>query len=118
MKGRHQGCRQQQDQPGCVGGDPGGEACQGDQVLRLAQQQADQAGAAAGLPSGTVELVLGLAVLEIAQVQRGGVLHQAQAGFVAEPVGQQLVQQRHRPAERIRQQRQQQLGAQQQAQPP
>ena len=92
-EGRHQRGRQQQHQPRRVGGDAGGEAGQGDDVLRLAEQLADQPGAPARLAPGAVQLILDFAVLEVAQVERRRVLHQAQAGRVAELVGQQRVDQ-------------------------
>ena len=54
-----------------------------------------------GLPARALEPVLQLAVLEILEVERGRVLHQAQAGRVAELLRQQRVEQRDGAAEHV-----------------
>ena len=50
---------------------------------------------ARGLPPCPFQAVLQFAVLEVLEVERGRMLHQPQAGFVAETFGQQAVDQRH-----------------------
>ena len=101
MNAGHQGNREQHDQPRRVDDEAGGEADDGDDVLRLAEELADQARAPGRLPPRALEPVLQLAVLEILEVERRGVLHQPQAGLVAEPLRQQGVEQRHDAAEHV-----------------
>jgi len=50
---------------------------------------------------GTFQPVLQLAILEILEVERGGVLHEPKTGFVAEPLRQQSVEQRHGAAKYV-----------------
>ena len=81
---RHEGQEQEGDEPGRVDEKPHPEAADGHQVLGLAEELAHQGGAAHGLPARPIQPVLQLAVLEVLEVQRGGVLHEAHAGGVRE----------------------------------
>ena len=62
--------------------------------------------AAHGLPARALEPVLQLAVLEVLEVERRGVLHQPHAGRVGEALRQQRVEQRDDAAEHVGQHRQ------------
>ena len=108
-EGRDQRDRQQQDQPGRIDQQPDGEADDGDRVLDLPEQLAHQVRAAHGLAPGALELVLQLRVLEVGEVQRGRVLHQAHAGGVGEQLRQQRIAVADHPAEQVRQDCQAQL---------
>ena len=88
---------------------PRGEARDGDHVLRLAEELPDQARASGRLPPGAFQPVLQLAVLEILEVERGGVLHEPKTGLVAEPLRQQRVEQRHGAAEHVGEHRESEL---------
>ena len=116
-EGGDQRQQQQHDQPRRIGGEPGGEADDGDDVLRLAEHLADERRAPADLPPGAVELVLDLAVLEVLEVERRGVLHQPDAGGIGEPFGQQRVHQGHHPAQNVRRHCEPQLRQDQQQEP-
>ena len=93
---RHERDREQHDQPRRVDDEAGGEARDRHDVLRLREELPHQRHAARRLPARALEPVLQLAVLEVLEVERRGVLHQAQAGRVAELLGQQRIEQRHR----------------------
>jgi hypothetical protein len=66
----HQRDREQRDQPRRVDDEPGGEADDRHDVLRLREQLADQARAPARLAARALEPVLHLAVLEVLEVER------------------------------------------------
>ena len=110
---RHQRDRQQHDQPGGVDEQSGREAHHGHRVLRLPEQLAHQVHAAHGLAPRAVQLVLQVGVLEVLQVERGGVLHQPDAGGVGEQLRQRRVGVAHQPAEHVRADRQSELQQQQ-----
>ena len=111
---RHQRQRQQHDQPRRVEHQRRGEAQDGDDVLRLAEHLAHQRAAADRLPARALQPVLQLAVLEVLEVERRRVLHQAQAGGVGELLRQQRVEQRHRAPEHVGQHREPELDGEQQ----
>ena len=85
---------------------PAAKLDDGDDVLGLTEELRDQARAPGRLPPGTLQPVLQLAVLEVLEVERGGVLHEPQAGFVAETLRQQGVEQRHGAAQHVGEDRQ------------
>ena len=78
-KGRHQRQKQQGDQPGRIDDQAGGKARHRHDVLRLAEQLPHQRHPSAGLAARALELILEFGVLEIFQVERRRVLHQADA---------------------------------------
>ncbi len=84
---------QQQQQPGYVDRERRGQGDQGDQVLQRRQQHRKQADAADRLPPGPLQLVVDLRVLELLQVEIGGVLHELHAGPVGEQVSQEALEQ-------------------------
>ena len=92
---------EERDEPRRVHDQPRGEARDGDHVLRLAEELPDQARASGRLPPGAFQPVLQLAVLEILEVERGGVLHEPKAGLVAELLRQQRVEQGHGAAQHV-----------------
>ena len=92
---RHQRDRQQHDEPGRVHDQPRGEADDRHGVLRLAEQLAHQRRAPGRLAPRALEAVLQVGVLEVLEVQRRRMLHQAQARLVAEFLRQQRIDQRH-----------------------
>ena len=92
---------EQHDEPRRVDEEPRGEAHDGDDVLRLAEELADEARAARGLAPRALQPVLQLAVLEVLEVERGRVLHEPQARLVAELLGQQRIEQRDEAAEHV-----------------
>ena len=96
-----EGDGEQGDQPRRVGHEPDRECRDRDDVLRLAEDLAEQRRAAGRLPAGALEPVLQLAVLEVLEVQGRGVLHQADARDVREPLGEQRIEQRHEAAEQV-----------------
>ncbi len=100
-KRRDQRDQQQHDQPRGVRDEADGEADDGDDVLRLAEQLPEQRQAAAGLPPRALQAVLQLAVLEVLEIERRGVLHQAHAGGIREALRQQRIDQRHGAAEHV-----------------
>jgi hypothetical protein len=112
-EGGHQRDRQQRDQPGRVHQQAGREADHRDHVLRLAEQLAHQVHPAHGLAPGAVQLVLQIGVLEVLQIQRGRVFHQADAGGIGEQLGEHRVGIAHQPAEQVGGDRQPELGQQQ-----
>ncbi len=114
-EGRDQRQDQQRDQPGGVDHQPGGEADDGHDVLRLAEELVHQRHPAGGLPAGALEPVLQLAVLEVLEVERRRVLHQAHAGGVGELLGEEGVEQRDQAAQPVGEHRQDELGRQQPA---
>ena len=87
----HEREHEQRDQPGRVDQQAGGEARDGHHVLRLAEELAHQRRAAHGLAPRAIQPVLQLAVLEVLEVERGGVLHEPDARGVGEPLGEQRV---------------------------
>ena len=114
---RHQRGQQQHDQPRRIDQQSCAEARDRHDVLRLAEQLAHQGKPAAGLPPRPLKLVLELGILEILEVESRGMLHQAHAGTVRHPLRQETVDQRHHPAQHVRQHRQRELGEQKPAQP-
>ena len=109
----HERQHQQRDQPRRVDQQAGGEARDGHHVLGLAEDLAHQRGAAHGLAPRAVQAVLQLAVLEVLEVEGGRVLHEADAGGVGEPLGEQRVQERDDAAEHVGEHGQRQLDAEQ-----
>ena len=81
------------------------------------EQLRHQGEAAAGLPARPFELVLELRVLEIFQIEGGGMLHQADARGIGHPLRQQAVDQLDDAAQHVGQDGQRELGQQQHAQP-
>ena len=111
---RQQRHQQQHDQPRRIDQQAGGEARHRHHVLRLAEQLRHQGETPAGLAARALELVLELGILEILEVERRGVLHQAHARGVGHPLRQQAVDQRDDAAEHVRQHGERELGRQQQ----
>ena len=91
----------ERDEPRSVDEQPRGEACDSDDILRLAEELPDQARTSGRLPPCPFQPILQLAVLEVLEVERGGVFHEPKAGLVAEPLRQQRVQQRHGAAKDV-----------------
>ena len=106
QKYRQQRQDQQHDQPRRVEDQPRAEADHRHDVLKLAEQLRHQRHAPARLPPRPLQLVLERGILEILEVQRCGVFHQADARRVADLVAQQPVDQRHHPRQHIRHYRQ------------
>ena len=102
---RHERDRQQHDQPRRVHDQPCGETGDGDDVLRLCEELAHQRHAPGGLPARALQAILEFAVLEILQVERRRVLHEAQARGVGELLGEQRIEVRYRPSQHVRQHR-------------
>jgi hypothetical protein len=94
---------EQRDQPRRVRDQADREAGDGDDVLRLAEDLAHERRAARRLAARAVEPVLQLAVLEVLEVERRRVLHQADAGRVREALGQEAVDERDDAAHHVRQ---------------
>src|SRR6202163_2544559 len=88
-------------------GDWSSDVCSSDldHVLRLAEELPDQARASGRLPPRTFQPVLQLPVLEVLEVERGGVLHEPKAGLVAEALRQQRVEKGHGAAKYVGQNR-------------
>jgi hypothetical protein len=74
---RHQSQKQQDDEPWRVEDEAGGKACHRDDVLRLTEQLRHKRHPPASLAARPLELILEFGVLEILQVERRRVLHQA-----------------------------------------
>ncbi len=113
---RHQRDGEKRDEPRCIDHQPRGKArhCYG--ILRLAEELADQAAAPGRLPARALELVLQLAVFEILEVERCGVLHQPKARLVAGTAPEQsAVEQGNGAAQNIGQNREAELQRQQRA---
>lgn len=83
-EGRDQGEHQEQHQPRQHRADRHRERHRGDEILELAEQLADQVRAPGDLAPGALQLVLHRAVLELLEVEGGGVRHQAQGRGVAD----------------------------------
>ena len=98
---RQEGNREERDEPRCVHEQPCGKARNGDHILRLAEELPDQARTSGRLSPGSFQPVLQLAILEVLEVERGGVLHEPKTGLVAELLGQQRVEQRHGPTQYV-----------------
>jgi hypothetical protein len=116
-EGRHECDQQEEDQPRRVQDEPGGKGDDGNHVLRLAEQLRHQRRAPHCLATRPLQTVLLLTVLEVLEVERRGVLHQSDARRVRELLGQQRVQERHDAPEHIRRDREDQLDAEQPAEP-
>ena len=114
---RHQRHQQQDDQPGREDQETSGEARDGHDVLRLPQQLRHQREAAAGLPARPLELVLKLRILEIFQIEGGGVFHQTDARGVGHALRQEAVDELDDAAQDVGQDSQRELGQDQHAQP-
>ena len=99
---RHDGNDQQHDQPRRIDHQADGEAQDGHDILRLAEQLRQQRTAAGDLAPRAVEAILQVGVLEVLQVERGGVLHEANAGRVRIHLRQQRIDQRDDAAEDVR----------------
>ena len=112
-EGGHQCHHQQQDQPGGVYQQAGGEADHRDRVLRLPEQLAHQVHPPHGLAARAIQLVLQIRILEVLQIQPRRVFHQADAGGVGEQFRQQRVGVADEPAQQIRQDGQAELQRQQ-----
>ena len=95
-EGRDEREEQQHDQPRRVDDEAGREARDRHDVLGLAEQLAHQRHAPAGLAARALELVLELAVLEVLEVERRGMLHQPDAGGVGDALGEQGVERARR----------------------
>ena len=100
-KGRQQGEHDQPEQPRRIGRKPDGEGHDGEDVLDLSEELRQQRGAAGDLPARPVEPVLLVAALELLEVEGGGLLHEAHAGEIAVALGEQAVDERARPAEKV-----------------
>jgi hypothetical protein len=90
---RHHGDHEQDEEPRQLNEDHAGERRQRHQVLHGGEQQGDEADPAERLAARALEVVVGLGVLVLRQVERGGVLHQANTDAVRKQVAQQTFQQ-------------------------
>jgi hypothetical protein len=78
-----------------------GQRSQGDEVLSGREQQGEQSDAADGLAAGALEVIVGIRVLELGEVERRRVLHQAHADLVGEQVAEQTLEQGREPCKRF-----------------
>ena len=101
QKGRHHGHQQQQQQPGVERHQAHGQKAHRNGILGLAEHLRHEHGAGKRLATGPLQLVVEGAVLELVEVELGGVLHQADGGLVGEQVAEQRIEQGHAPAEGI-----------------
>ncbi len=109
--------RQQHQQPWHIHRHRDRDGHERDHALHGGEQQREEAQAADGLAAGTLQPVVDLRVLQLLEVQRGGVAHQPHAGVVGEPVAQKTLEQPSRPAQHRAGQGDSQLRAQQRRQP-
>ena len=109
-KGRHQRQQQQRDQPRRIEDQARGKARHRHDVLRLAEQLPHQRHPSAGLAARALELVLELGVLEVFEVERCGMLHQADARGIGHAFRKQAVDERDDAAENVGQHRQREFG--------
>ena len=82
---------EEEEQPGHVDQQSQGEGDQGDQVLHRSEELGEQADASHRLPAGPLQPVIGLRILELLQVEAGGMLHELNAGPVGEEIAQQAL---------------------------
>ena len=101
-EGRHEREEEQHDQPRRDDDEAGGEGDDGDEVLPLVEHLPDEAEAARRLPPGALELVVEVGVLEVLQVQLGGVLHQPHRRLVREEVAEEAVEEGGGAAQDVR----------------
>jgi hypothetical protein len=92
---------EQGEQPRVERGERDDERRERQRVLPHAQQLREQPHPPRGLPPRALELVVERRVLELREVERGGVLHEAHARRVGEAVAQQALEQRRRAGEQV-----------------
>ena len=114
---REHGQPQQQQEPRVEGEQRGHERGEGERALAHAEQERDEGEPTDGLSPGPLQVVVELRVLEVLQVERGGVLHQPHAHAVAEKVAEQRLHERRRPLHEVEDERQGQLESHQPRQP-
>jgi hypothetical protein len=85
---------QQQEQPGQLHQQHTRQGNQRDEVLRRSQNQREQADTADSLPPRPLEMIVDLGVLELGEIERGGVLHEAHTEPIGEEIAQQALEQR------------------------
>ena len=107
---RDEGEHEQHDQPRRIHHEPDAEADDRDDVLRLAEDLAHQHHPAGRLAAGAFELVVEVGVLEVGEVERGGVGHEADARLVREEVAEERVEEGDGAAERVGEDREAELG--------
>ncbi len=112
--GRHQRDGEQDQEPRRIGGEADRQGRHGDEVLRLAEDELEDRGAARHLAAGAIETVLLIGGLELFEVERRGVAHELQAGAVAVALREQVSDQRGRATEQIGQDAEAGLGQHQQ----
>ena len=98
---RHHRHGEQQQQPRLLQQE---DACQGDQrheALRRRQEQREQPDAPHRLAAGALQVIVNLGVLELRQIERRRMLHQAHADAVAEQVAEQALEQRREARQRF-----------------
>ena len=99
-RGHHRHGEQQQ-QPRLGQQQHAGERDQRDEVLCRPQQQREQADAADGLAAGALEMIVDLGVLELGDIERGGVPHEAHAQPVGEQIAEQALEQGREPRQSL-----------------
>ena len=92
---------EQQDQPGRVDEEAGGERQDGDDRLALAEDLRQQRVAARGLAAGALQPVLVFAGFEVPEIEPGGMLHQLHADHVGVQLGENAVDQRDAAAKQV-----------------
>ena len=98
---RHQGDQQQHDQPRRIHHEAGRKADDRDQCLHLPEQLPHHAQPLKRLRARTLQAVLHLAVLELFEIERGRMLHEADRGADRELDPQNAIHQRSRARQRI-----------------
>ena len=90
---------EQQQQPRELDEQHARERRQRHEILRRGEQQGDQSDPAHRLAAGALQMVVGLGILVLRQVERGRMLHQPHADAVREQVAEQALEQRRQPGE-------------------
>jgi hypothetical protein len=116
-EGRHEGDDEQGDEPGRVHDEPRGEGGDGDDVLRLPEELAHERHPPRRLAAGALQPVLRLGVLEVLEVECGGVLHELHARHVREALAEQRVDERDDAPEDVGEHGERELDGEQQEQP-
>jgi hypothetical protein len=95
------GERQEEEQPRVVHHERRAERSERDQVLAHRQQHGDEPDARRRLPARSLEMIVEVGVLELLEIEGGGVAHQAHADVVREQVAEQRLDERRCPGEQL-----------------
>ena len=114
----HDGHDQDGEEPGSVNDERREQGGERDQLLAHVQRLAEQGDAAHRLAPGALQLVVELRVLELLEIERRGVPHDADAHVVGEQVADQRFVVARGAGERVREQRDGQLEQHQLREPP